>query len=544
MKFKGILTFCLAGVALTATAQTHVEGAEYYNADQFENAKELLLRSLNNPGTDKAVSDYYLGLVSIDENNTAQARKYFQDGIASNPEYAYNYVGLGRLLLKEGDKKGAEESFKQAEKLAKKDAALHVAIARAYDSVDPVLYAKQITNKIEKARKTNANSPEVYIFEGDQLKEQKKFGEAGAKYEMAANTDNNATQAYVKYANLFTMVNPEYAITMLNKLLEVNPQSALGQRELAIAYYNGKDYANAAKEYGKYVQNPSHFKQDENRYAFLLFYGGDYQKGYDYASKLLSEDPGNFTAQRYQFMNAAQIPAMSDKLLPMAEALLAAHRAKPADNKFAAIDYTLIADELSKAKRADEAISVIEEGIKEMPDNAAFNKDLAMKYVDAGNITGAAKAYEGYLAKVEKPSYNDYVQQATFSFYAAVENKENQPVADKFFADTEKYAGLAAEILPDNYKPVKFLGDIAKQKATEETVESAAVPMYTKAIELLEASQDPSRYKSDAKDMYNYMGNYYLSIKDIPQAKEYFNKYLQYDPNNDAYRKFVEGLGK
>lgn len=544
MKFKGILTFCLAGVALTATAQTHVEGAEYYNADQFENAKELLLRSLNNPGTDKAVSDYYLGLVSIDENNTAQARKYFQDGIASNPEYAYNYVGLGRLLLKEGDKKGAEESFKQAEKLAKKDAALHVAIARAYDSVDPVLYAKQITNKIEKARKTNANSPEVYIFEGDQLKEQKKFGEAGAKYEMAANTDNNATQAYVKYANLFTMVNPEYAITMLNKLLEVNPQSALGQRELAIAYYNGKDYANAAKEYGKYVQNPSHFKQDENRYAFLLFYGGDYQKGYDYASKLLSEDPGNFTAQRYQFMNAAQIPAMSDKLLPMAEALLAAHRAKPADNKFAAIDYTLIADELSKAKRADEAISVIEEGIKEMPDNAAFNKDLAMKYVDAGNITGAAKAYEGYLAKVEKPSYNDYVQQATFSFYAAVENKENQPVADKFFADTEKYAGLAAEILPDNYKPVKFLGDIAKQKATEETVESAAVPMYTKAIELLEASQDPSRYKSDAKDMYNYMGNYYLSIKDIPQAKNYFNKYLQYDPNNDAYRKFVEGLGK
>lgn len=544
MKFKGILTFCLAGVALTATAQTHVEGAEYYNADQFENAKELLLRSLNNPGTDKAVSDYYLGLVSIDENNTAQARKYFQDGIAANPEYAYNYVGLGRLLLKEGDKKGAEESFKQAEKLAKKDAALHVAIARAYDSVDPVLYAKQITNKIEKARKTNANSPEVYIFEGDQLKEQKKFGEAGAKYEMAANTDNNATQAYVKYANLFTMVNPEYAITMLNKLLEVNPQSALGQRELAIAYYNGKDYANAAKEYGKYVQNPSHFKQDENRYAFLLFYGGDYQKGYDYASKLLSEDPGNFTAQRYQFMNAAQIPAMSDKLLPMAEALLAVHRAKPADNKFAAIDYTLIADELSKAKRADEAISVIEEGIKEMPDNAAFNKDLAMKYVDAGNITGAAKAYEGYLAKVEKPSYNDYVQQATFSFYAAVENKENQPVADKFFADTEKYAGLAAEILPDNYKPVKFLGDIAKQKATKETVESAAVPMYTKAIELLEASQDPSRYKSDAKDMYNYMGNYYLSIKDIPQAKEYFNKYLQYDPNNDAYRKFVEGLGK
>ena len=56
MKFKGIMTLCLAGFAISANAQTHVEGAEYYKADQFDNAKELLLRSLNNSGTDKAVS--------------------------------------------------------------------------------------------------------------------------------------------------------------------------------------------------------------------------------------------------------------------------------------------------------------------------------------------------------------------------------------------------------------------------------------------------------------------------------------------------------
>ena len=48
MKFKGIMTLCLAGFAISANAQTHVEGAEYYKADQFDNAKELLLRSLNN----------------------------------------------------------------------------------------------------------------------------------------------------------------------------------------------------------------------------------------------------------------------------------------------------------------------------------------------------------------------------------------------------------------------------------------------------------------------------------------------------------------
>ena len=77
---------------------------------------------------------------------------------------------------------------------------------------------------------------------------------------MAANYDKNATAAYVKYSSLFTQVNPEYAIKMLKNLLSVNPQSALGQRELANAFYNKGDYQNAANLYGTYVKNPSHFK--------------------------------------------------------------------------------------------------------------------------------------------------------------------------------------------------------------------------------------------------------------------------------------------
>ncbi len=42
--------------------------------------------------------------------------------------------------------------------------------------------------------------------------------------------------------------------------------------------------------------------------------------------------------------------------------------------------------------------------------------------------------------------------------------------------------------------------------------------------------------------MYNYMGNYYLEQKDVAGAKQYFSKVLELDPNNEAYRKFVEGL--
>lgn len=542
MKFKRILTLCLAGASLGAFAQTHVEGEEYYKADQLDNAKDLLLRSLNNAQTDKSVTDYYLGLIAIEEGKNAEAGNYFDQGVAANPDYAYNYVGQGLLKLIAGDKKGAEELFKIADKHSKKDASLQIALARAYDRVDPVKYEKEITKYVEKARKFDIQNPEIYIFEGDQQREKKDYGKAGGMYEMAANYDKNATAAYVKYANLFTQVNPDYAIKMLNDLLSVNPTSALGQRELANAYYNRKDYAKAAEQYGKYVQNPSHFKTDENRYAFLLFYGGDFKEGYDYASKLLSEDPANFTAQRYQFMNAAQLPDMKEQLLPMAEALLAAHNANPAKNKFAAIDYNLIANELQSAKKVDEAIKVLQQGIQDIPDFVDFNKSLAFAYLDQNNLTKTADQYAVYLSKIE-PGYNDFIQQATFDFYAGIENKADAAKAAEYFAKTRENADKAKAILPDNYKPVKIYGDIAKQTAaTPAEAESAAVADYEAAVALLEAAPDPSRYSRDAKEMYMYLGNYYINKNDVAKAKANFENVLKFDPNNEDLRKYVEGL--
>ncbi len=542
MKFRFLFSAAFVAAALTSMAQTHVEGQEYYKANQLHNAKELLVRNLNNAGTDKAVSNYYLGLIALEEGKDADAANYFNTGVQANPDYAFNYIGLGACDLRKKDKSAAEKNFKTAEGLGKKNAELQIDIARAYYDVDPVLYSKEIEKRIEKARKIDMKNADIYLFEGDRKKDNKDVGGAAGQYEMAANYNPDATAAYVKYANLFTQVNPQYAIDMLSKLLSINPNSALAQRELANAYYNAQKFSEAAQEYGKYVKNPNHFKQDEDRYAFLLFYGGNYKDGYDYSTKLLQENPQNFTAQRYQFMNAAQDKEMASQLLPMAEALVAAHKANPA-NKFAPIDYLLISDELTTAKRPQEAEELLLEAINDNPDNAAYYKQLAMTYVGENNLSKAADTFQGYINHSEKPGYNDFIQQATFAYYAGVENqKENPEASEKYYQMALDYAGKGQEILPDNYKPIKFKGDVAKQKAAENEVASAAVPFYTEAITLLEASDNRARYNSDAKEMYNYMGNYYLDQKDVPTAKTYFLKYLELDPNNEPYRKFVEGL--
>ena len=562
MKLRKLLLSGMALSALSLFAQTHTQGIEYYKADQFNNAKELLTRNLNNAGTDKALSYYYLGQISMRNGNTSEAEKYFTDGINANPENPYNYIGLGYIDLKKDDVKAAEKYFKEAESKAKKDQSVMVEIARAYYNTNPVKYKDQYEKRIQNALKKDVNNPDVYILQGDILRDEayatgdtRAYGSAAGKYDMATSKDPTSAVAYVKYADMYMNANnPGYAIVKLEELINNNASSALGQRELANAYYENNQFDKAATQYGKYIKNPNHFKEDEDRYAFILFYDGKYQDAYNYVTGLLKENPGNFSALRYQFMNAAQLESMQNQLLPMAENLLAAHKANP-ENKLAPIDYNLVSDELAKGGKVEDAIALLEEGIKDQPNNANFNKWLAGVYINAEDYGKAADAYSGFLSKTPNPSYSDLAQQALYAYFGGLQNAEDvidkttgeviRPqdltAANRYYQMTQEFAEKAAAANPSQYKPHKILGDVAVATAEGNLKASAAVPEYTTAIELLEANPDP-RYNNDAKTMYAYLAAYYLENGDNNNARVNIDKAIAIDPNNVNYQKISEAI--
>ncbi|MBQ9073912.1 MAG: tetratricopeptide repeat protein, partial [Muribaculaceae bacterium] len=108
MKLKFLLSLCLAG-ALTASAQSqgYKDGVEYFKAGQYDNAKEILERTLNDASTDKAIAYYYLGAIQVQNKNYDEAKKLFEQGLSVNPESAFNMVGLGEIALFSGDTKTA-----------------------------------------------------------------------------------------------------------------------------------------------------------------------------------------------------------------------------------------------------------------------------------------------------------------------------------------------------------------------------------------------------------------------------------------------------
>jgi len=424
MKFKALFTMLLAGTLLAgAQSQGYKDGIEYYKAGQYDNARTILERTLNDPSTDKSLANYYLGCVALNNGDRQTAVDYFTKGRDINPENPFNYVGLGEADLKAGNVKSAEDFFKEAQRLGKKNGEVTVAIARAYYNADPVAFAEKVEKTLQKARKDTKNQePAIYILEGDMKAALREYGDASASYEMAINFDDNNPEGYVKYANAYFFVNPNFAISKLEELLAKQPQSALAQRELAVKYFDGKHWRKAVELYGKYLQNPNHFPEDKAMYSVLLYWDNKYQPSLDVANEILARDPKHFLSQRMRVLNET---ALENYPAAVRDAELF-FKNNP-DGNFTTNDYVTYAQALSGVGQDslaviqyEKAVKLIDERLsdekiasdkeayaKATAEKADLLKGLSDQYTHAKNYLGAAEAYDAYLQLQENPSLND-----------------------------------------------------------------------------------------------------------------------------------------
>lgn len=538
MKSKILLSLFL-GAALFANAEGYKDGIEYYKADQFENAKEILNRNLNSAGTDKALSYYYLGAIDLHNGDKAAAKANFDKGVAANSECPYNYVGLGALDLLNGNASAAEENFKTATKLDKKNYELLVLIARAYYVADPVKFTKEMTKYLEKARKdSKLKEPSIYIFEGDMLMDKKEPGDAAAKYENAIYFEEGNSEGYVKYANAYFHVNPEFAIQKLEELLQKQPTSALAQRELAEKYYENNQWRKASDQYGRYIQNPNHFPEDKARYSVLLYYGENYDSSLQVAEEVLSTDPNNFLMNRMRMLDLAALKRD-------AEAKQAAEKFFALKGYFTGNDYVTYSNVLNNLGESEGGVAIIEQGAQELPDNAAMQQTLSQTYAGAKRYPEAAKAYDNYMkAKGEEVNVTDFFTGAgRYLTYAAT--TDSIPLAKLASEKGLEYVNKALEIQPANPSLWRRKAQLI-QMGNGKEMNAEAAEAFTHLIGLLDQNPDgknPSNPNNDIdyyKNAYTMLGLYYDGINDQLNAVKYFELLLEIDPTNDGVRQYVE----
>lgn len=541
MKFRTIFSLVLGGFALAASAQGgYQDGVDYYNADRFEKAKTILEKTLNDPSTDKAVSYFYLGSLDLREGNAAAASENFNKGVQANPAYGYNYVGLGEIALKNGNKSEASDLFKKALENNKKDAALMAAIARAYFNVDPTAYAKNIDKQIANAMKVSKNKePQIYVLQGDMLKTT-DVGAAAGRYEQAMIYDEEAgninPEAYVKYANLYNKANPDFAIAKLVELNEKLPTSALAQSELAEKYYDGNQFTKAAEQYGKYIKNPNHFQGDEQRYSGLLYFGKKYQESLDVANQVLAKDPDNEYMQRMVMLNKAALKdfAGADE----AAKKLFAHPGA----KFTATDYTTYGEILAELKRPEEAVAAYTKAYELNPEkNKQILVDLSSMFTELEDYQKAAEYMQKYVDAGDA-SLNDYFILSNRYKNLGVSLPEGSPERIAAANNGIKYVDKAIESAANK-------GPLYRNKATLMMVRdgSEITPELVETYQQMLAAydEDPAnkeKYRDAYKSAYNNLANYYLKAGDKEQARAYFEKFLEIDPENEALRDYLKKM--
>lgn len=529
MRIKLICSLLAAAATLSAVAQSqgYKDGIEFYKAGQYDNAKTILERTLNDAQTDKALSYYYLGQVALAKGDKTAAKTNFTNGVSANAECPYNYVGLGAIDLLDGNAKAAEDQFKDAQKLAKKDSEVSVNIARAYYNADPVKYAKEIDKAMAKARKDSKNQePAIYILEGDMLADAKEYGNAAAKYEMAITFDKNNPEGYVKYANSYFNVNPNFAISKLEEFYKLAPTSALAQRELAEKYYQGNHWNKAADLYGDYIKNPNHFPEDKARYSVLLYWGKKYEDSKRVAQEILAQDPSTFLMQRMMFLNDA---ALENNEAAAAEAK--SFFEKNPNGYFTTNDYTTYADVLSKLGNDSLAAVQYETAVSKDPDNAELISELSSFYTKAKNYPKAADTYALYLSKLEDPSTNDLFGAARRYLNAAATAAPEDSVARHDAAEkglkyiNDAIAGAVPNPVLYQFKARLNIADNNNHPNQE------AIDAYNEMITLLDqdpANKDPKNadnklnlYKEAYQFTYLYNGNV---LKDKEKTAEVADK--------------------
>ncbi len=540
MKKRFLFSILTGTAALFASAQGYQDGVDNFNAGRFEEAKIILDNTYNSPSTDKAVSSYYRGCLDIRDKNLTAAKQRFDEGIAANPQYALNYVGLGEIDLRNGDKSAAEKNFKAALDINKKDTEVMAYVARAYWNTDPVKYKKEIDKYIAKAFKESKNTePAVYVLQGDMIASDPN--QASGLYEMAIEQskakDEINREAYVKYAQTYFQVpiGRDYAIKRLEEFNERDPESALAQRELAEKYYENGNLGRAWKQYEKYVENPNHFRRDEQRYAGLLYSAGEFDKSIEWANKVLQQDASVYPMYRILTLDYEALKKWPEAL-ENAQKLFNYPNAQLVPN-----DYILYGDALIQNDKGAEAVEVFEKAVANNPDDASLMPKLSAAYAAAGNNEKSIEIMEKYFQD-GNGGLNDLYSMSNRYASVAKQNLENDEIRTENADKAIKYIDLALAKSEGNPQLLNAKARLYLTRAKNQlNPESSAI--YEEMLKGL--AEDPSKmdtYKSDYMTAFRNLGAYYYSVKDYAKAKEYFDKYLELDPENQQIREIRDSI--
>ena len=430
-----------------------------------------------------------------------------------------------------------DKQMKPFYKANKKNAANLVAFGRAFYEAKDTANAKTYANHALVAAK-NQYAP-AFILLGDIEAYGDNGGQAASQYEQAIYAAPSEPEAYYKYANVYRKISPRGAVSKLEELRSQRPDLPVDAL-IGRIYYMSNDFDAALRAYNK-ADKTKMEDRDLSDYAMTAFFKQKYDIALDVAKFGLSKNPRHAAFNRLAFFNSTELKKWDDALM-YADALFN----KSDSAKFSYYDYTYYGNALSGAGQHDKAVEMYQKALQqEDMDNKAKRagviKQLSDAYKAQEDFPNAIKNYEEYLNTVEKASANDIAALAQLHLQHA--NKKTTPeeqaecfiLADKTYQDLENKFEDATEYATFMRARVNGYMDPDQKKGL-------AKPYYEKLDQLIGGKENKDATdKARLTESYRYLISYYFVIQDDKEnAKQYAQKLLEIDPENEIAKQVME----
>ena len=546
--FTGLFSLAIANVF----AGNNEKGIEYFDAELYDAAKIFFLQQTNLSVTEQAESYYYLGQVYHRLNKSDSASYYYRKAIEASPDYPFGYVGEGKMMLLQGNKKAAEDLFKKANNYAKKNPAVQTTIAEVYVNIGDYINA---IIALDKAKKVNSKYSGIYVVEGDMLMKQGKVGEACNRYDNAILFNKSDKIAYLKSANVYKEINTNIALDYLDRLIKIDPNYIPAYAVIGDIHREEGRYQKALEAYEKFIAIQGVPLKQHERYAQLLYFTDQYEQALDKIKSVMLKDPDNLVMKRLQAYNSLRLENFALGLEQMNRFL----EIMPVEDQIYH-DYITLGQLALEEKQILLALEAFQKAIDKDPERSVKDnlyKRMASIASNAKLFPESVAYHEKYFEVEPSPESSDfyYYGLACYSaagFYVDADNMAlvKTPEEDAAFeAAFKEYINKGEKAFSEliTRRPDSYLGYLWRANNTSlldkydgdkgRKVVGYAKPLFEEAIAMMiENNPDGARNKNII-DSYKYIVSYYGAIEDYPNVIEFCKKILQIDPNDEMARK-------
>ncbi|MEJ5961191.1 tetratricopeptide repeat protein [Pedobacter immunditicola] len=538
------LSLGLVVMGSASFAQSLDDAKKALDAEQYQKATSML-KSLVNSQASKGENYYYLGEVYLRTDYVDSARAVFTKGVAADPKFALNYVGLGEADLASENPTSAKTNFDKAIDVAsKKDYIPSMFIGKAYVAAPKpdftaALPYLQKADELDKADK----AAETFLALGDFYAAQKKNSEALQNYLRALNINPNLHRAKVQIGRMYkeSRAFPE-SESALKEVIAADPNYGPAYREIAELYMQWANFepqnfdakaALALENYKKYLDLTDKSFESKLRYAQFLFYAKDFQTLEQVTSELASVSPNDPKAPVVLRMRGYS--AYENKNYPQSLQYMNDFFAKTKDtSRIVGSDYLYLGKAYLQSGNDSLALVNITKAVEKDSTNVEALTEVAKAFYDAKNYQKAADIYDKAIAAAPNAKgvlYSYYYNGlARYFQYAAGVNANTSPSKDILVKADSAIAKVTA-LAPETTDAYLWRGRINSLLDDEQNPKGLMVPHFEAFVQKVTVDK-PELAAANAKKLaeaYDQLGAFY-AVTDKEKAKEYFTKSVAANP--------------